>query len=1075
MSLFVAVSSPPTPAPSPPPTTTTTSTTITAGSSSSPTFSSTNRPATTRRPTHPFLPTILSILPTLPPEDLQMLADELGPLLPSDWNKTEMGKEKEQRFDPFIVLPTELSLSILGLLDDVRDLVHVSKVSKRWNDLAEDDKLWKGLCLRVGFGLPGPDSKYFPGLGLPGSRWRWKKYFENEVEILKSWEKGGYLLRAHRVPFASAPTQRPSNSFRIPNPNLPPPPPPTSPPSSLFRSSSHSRSISSSKPSSGSTSRSILANDPSSSSFPSSESQTTITSLTLSSKWVVVGLANSRIHVFSAKTGVLHRTLVGHNQGVWALGLTEGYRDSGPGMEDGDFRAGDSIGNVENVEKEEQNEEMKNVSKGKEKEHDQETVIPERQRQWEWKGIEYPDDPSRTLPEDLRLALGLPSIPLPVPSNPPPSNDLTANSTHGCSRAYSKPGSNPSPNPGLRSTPTSTSLSFGNPSSLLLSGGCDKLLKLWDVESGRCIYTMKGHEGTVRCLRVLHGYEFESASGFGLAEPQLEAGDGMGLSSGDDVVAEIVAGKRVMRRVVGRAVAVSGSRDGTIRVWDLRRGRAWGSWSSSTKSIGGEEAGVLRAHVAPIRVMDTCGHVVVSGGDDGTVRVWDLSCLPGWEWGSSSRDDVSFSSSVNDDRHSYGSKTIARDFESGRKKTVLRHTLSGHLSPIYSLAFDGVRVVSGGLDTTVRVWDVEGGECIALLTNHTSLVCQIQLSPGTEMWGNPSCFIGKGSTLSSTNTPSTKTEKAEKKPKPTPLLATASSSGQVIVYDIRPSPPSPSTSNPSTRFRHYNLSSSSSSTSPLSSPSTSYKPIAKILAHDAAAVTGLQFVEGPGLGDVFPSIAHASRSSTPSTHSHLNGSSRSTSWEGDVVAERELKDETLMPTPMLLTSGNDGGVRLWDLAGGKGTGGTGGSLVAEVGVDPSTSPSGSRSSKKAGKGDRKQNGINEEAQAIGLGLPREGVWKVACGPCFVGPDSVGIGEGERVDRKNLNPYVLDVKGGPITANNIEDDGETGSVERNSVRDCGSGCFYGGQDRKDICAVMGRRAGKTVMEIWRMGPEMRPVD
>ncbi len=51
------------------------------------------------------------------------------------------------------------------------------------------------------------------------------------------------------------------------------------------------------------------------------------TSVALSRDWVVVGLANSRIHIFSAKTGVLGRTLVGHSAGVWAVGLVTG---SGP-------------------------------------------------------------------------------------------------------------------------------------------------------------------------------------------------------------------------------------------------------------------------------------------------------------------------------------------------------------------------------------------------------------------------------------------------------------------------------------------------------------------------------------------------------------------------------------------------------------------------------------------------------------------------------------------------------------------------------------------------------------------------
>ena len=37
------------------------------------------------------------------------------------------------------------------------------------------------------------------------------------------------------------------------------------------------------------------------------------------------------------------------------------------------------------------------------------------------------------------------------------------------------------------------------------------------------------------------------------------------------------------------------------------------------------------------------------------------------------------------------------------------HTLSGHTNRVYSLQFDGIHVVSGSLDTSIRVWDVETG------------------------------------------------------------------------------------------------------------------------------------------------------------------------------------------------------------------------------------------------------------------------------------------------------------------------------------------------------------------------------
>jgi WD40 repeat protein len=38
-------------------------------------------------------------------------------------------------------------------------------------------------------------------------------------------------------------------------------------------------------------------------------------------KYVAIGMANSHIHVFDVKTGRLKKNLYGHTQGVWALGL----------------------------------------------------------------------------------------------------------------------------------------------------------------------------------------------------------------------------------------------------------------------------------------------------------------------------------------------------------------------------------------------------------------------------------------------------------------------------------------------------------------------------------------------------------------------------------------------------------------------------------------------------------------------------------------------------------------------------------------------------------------------------------
>lgn len=98
--------------------------------------------------------------------------------------------------------------------------------------------------------------------------------------------------------------------------------------------------------------------------------------------------------------------------------------------------------------------------------------------------------------------------------------------------------------------------------------------------------------------------------------------------------------------------AISGSRDTTLRVWDIRTGLC---------------RNVLVGHQSSVRCLEIKGDIVVSGSYDTTAKVWSLTdgrCL---------------------------------------------QTLHGHFSQIYAIAFDGRRVVTGSLDTQVRIWDVNTG------------------------------------------------------------------------------------------------------------------------------------------------------------------------------------------------------------------------------------------------------------------------------------------------------------------------------------------------------------------------------
>jgi WD40 repeat protein len=158
----------------------------------------------------------------------------------------------------------------------------------------------------------------------------------------------------------------------------------------------------------------------------------------------------------------------------------------------------------------------------------------------------------------------------------------------------------------------------------------------------------------------------------------------------------------VMCHVGARTFAVSGGEDGTVRVWDL------------LAHTGGEP---LTGHAGPvtsIAVADVDGRAVVtSGGEDGTVRRWDL--LTGVAVGrplhghaaairavaAGILNSVPVAASAGDD----GTVRLW-DLRLGRQ---IGPALKGHDGPASAvvLVHTGHRtvVVSGGHDGTVRVWD----------------------------------------------------------------------------------------------------------------------------------------------------------------------------------------------------------------------------------------------------------------------------------------------------------------------------------------------------------------------------------
>jgi F-box and WD-40 domain protein CDC4 len=106
--------------------------------------------------------------------------------------------------------------------------------------------------------------------------------------------------------------------------------------------------------------------------------------------------------------------------------------------------------------------------------------------------------------------------------------------------------------------------------------------------------------------------------------------------------------------ILGNGTVVSGSRDGTIRLWILESGQL-------------QLRSILCGHTAEVRNVQVHGDVIVSGSYDADARVWSAEtgeCL---------------------------------------------HILHGHRSHVHGVAYDGKRVATSSTDGDIRMWDSETG------------------------------------------------------------------------------------------------------------------------------------------------------------------------------------------------------------------------------------------------------------------------------------------------------------------------------------------------------------------------------
>lgn len=293
--------------------------------------------------------------------------------------------------------------------------------------------------------------------------------------------------------------------------------------------------------------------------------------------------------------------------------------------------------------------------------------------------------------------------------------------------------------------------------SVLITGSYDTTIKVWDIATGEQIRTLEGHTSGVRCLQF-----DESKLISGSIDRTVKIWD---WRKGECIATHAVHSNGIVGLHFDSSLLATGSMDRTIKIWNFTDSSRY----------------TLRGHtdwVNAVRV-DSASRTVLSASDDCTVKLWDLdtkSCVKTFEGhvgqvqqvltlphdfdfedsdvdesdGTSSTTSTQSHSQCSQPTSQSGTEPYGPGFTACDRPMPPRYMLTGaldstirlwdtytskclrtyfgHVEGVWALAADSLRVVSGAEDRMVKVWDTRSGKCERTFTGHAGPINCLGLS-----------------------------------------------------------------------------------------------------------------------------------------------------------------------------------------------------------------------------------------------------------------------------------------------------------------------------------------------------------